>query len=133
MAIQPPKPTIVPSHVFFGLILVRSVLPNACIGLAKLSHAALLIGQGRIWKQITLLETQVLEKAHHNLVSSNLINGISTSFYKTQRRKESKFCEDVWNIETDLLIYFLERSITSWYYSMYLCLKARFFFSFLIF
>lgn len=31
VAIQPPNPTIVPSHVFFGLTVVRGVLPNACI------------------------------------------------------------------------------------------------------
>lgn len=28
VAIQPPKPIIVPSHVFFGLIWVNGVLPN---------------------------------------------------------------------------------------------------------
>lgn len=31
VTIHPQKPIIVPSHVFFGLILVSGVLPNACM------------------------------------------------------------------------------------------------------
>lgn len=30
VAMQPPKPIIVPSQVFFGLTFVSGVLPNAC-------------------------------------------------------------------------------------------------------
>lgn len=33
--IHPQKPIIVPSHVFFGLILVRGVLPSACMKVEK--------------------------------------------------------------------------------------------------
>jgi len=35
VTIHPQKPIIVPSHVFFGLILVSGVLPNACMKIQK--------------------------------------------------------------------------------------------------
>jgi len=35
VAIHPQNPIIVPSHVFFGLILVSGVLPNACMKIKK--------------------------------------------------------------------------------------------------
>jgi len=35
VAIHPQNPIIVPSHVFFGLILVSGVLPNACMTIQK--------------------------------------------------------------------------------------------------
>jgi hypothetical protein len=35
VTIHPQNPIIVPSHVFFGLIFVRGVLPNVCTKIQK--------------------------------------------------------------------------------------------------